>query len=87
MALASRNHGLTVEEGLIASTLGGAKALGLSEDRGTLEVGKLADIQIWNTSTYEDIIYKLGINLVEKVIKRGKIIVDREDCDRVRNDA
>lgn len=82
MALACRNHGMTSEQAIRASTLGGAIALKLEDDRGSLEVGKLADIQIWNASTYEDSIYRLGINIVEKVIKRGKIIVNN-DLDKI----
>lgn len=74
--LACREHGINVETAIKAATLGGAKALDLHSDRGSIEAGKLADIQIWNTGDYEDVIYKLGINQVEKVIKRGKIIVD-----------
>lgn len=76
MMLACRQHGMTPAEALRASTIGGAEALNLQGDRGSLEVGKLADIQIWDASTYEDVIYRLGSNLVEKVIKRGKIVVD-----------
>jgi imidazolonepropionase len=73
MMLACRLYHLSPEEALIASTLNGAKALRLGHDRGSLEPGKLADIQIWNTPTFEDVIYRLGNNIVETVIKRGKI--------------
>ena len=76
MALSCRQHQMSPAEALRATTLGGAIALQLEKDRGTLEVGKLADIQIWNIPTYEDVIYRLGGNVVEKVIKRGKIVVD-----------
>jgi imidazolonepropionase len=74
--LACREHSISVETAIKAATLGSAKALDMDSDRGSLEVGKLADIQIWNTEDYEDVIYKLGINQVEKVIKRGTIIVE-----------
>lgn len=76
MALACRQHQMSPAEALRAATLGGAIALQLEKDRGTLEVGKLADIQIWDIPTYEDVIYRLGRNVVEKVIKRGKVIVE-----------
>ncbi|QZY57565.1 imidazolonepropionase [Crassaminicella profunda] len=76
MMLACRQHGMSTAEALRAATLGGAMALNLQEDRGSLEIGKLADIQLWNASTYEDVIYKFGVNLVDKVIKRGKIVID-----------
>jgi imidazolonepropionase len=72
MQFACRQYRLSPEEALYASTIGGAKALGLT-DRGTLAPGQLADIQIWNIPTFEDVIYRLGNNAVEMIIKRGKI--------------
>lgn len=66
---------MTPEEVIRASTLGGAMALGISNDRGSIEIGKLADIQIWDTPIYGDIVYRLGGNLIETVIKRGKVVV------------
>jgi len=78
MMLACRLYRLSPEEALIASTLNGAKALRLEHDRGSLEPGKLADLQIWDVSTFEDVIYRLGNNAVETVIKRGIIQVKRE---------
>lgn len=76
MALACREHRMSAQEAIRAATLGGAIALGLETDRGSLEVGKLADIQVWDTSQHEDVIYHIGGNIVEKVIKRGKVVVD-----------
>ncbi len=69
---ACRQYGFSPEEALYASTVGGARALGLN-DRGALAPGQLADIQIWGLPTFEDFIYRLGNNAVECVIKRGKI--------------
>ena len=75
MALACRNHGLSPARALNASTRGAAKALRLEHDRGSLEVGKLADIQIWEASSFEDVVYHLGGNIVDSVIKKGKVVV------------
>jgi len=78
MMLACRLYHLSPEEALIASTLNGARALRLEHDRGSLEPGKLADLQIWDIPTFEDVIYRLGNNAVETVVKRGIIQVERE---------
>lgn len=77
MVLACRQHSMSPEEAIRAATLGAAYALKLEGDRGSLEEGKLADIQIWDTPIYEDVVYKLGGNLVQKVIKRGKLVIDK----------
>jgi imidazolonepropionase len=73
MQFACRQHRLSPEEALYAATVGGAKALGLS-DRGALAPGQLADLQIWDVPTFEDVIYRLGHNPVEVVIKRGTMV-------------
>ncbi|MBZ9686821.1 imidazolonepropionase [Clostridium estertheticum] len=78
MALACREHRMKAQEAIRAATLGGATALGLEGDRGSLEVNKLADIQIWDASQFEEVIYHIGGNIVEKVIKRGKVAFDNK---------
>jgi imidazolonepropionase len=77
MQFACRQYRLSPEEALYASTVGGAKASGLS-DRGTLAPGQLADLQIWDLPTFEDVIYRLGHNPVEVVLKRGKVVHQRQ---------
>ncbi len=72
MQLACRLYRFSPEAALLAATLGGARALGL-DDRGVLAPGKLADLQVWDVPTFEDVIYRLGNNAVAQVIKRGKI--------------
>jgi imidazolonepropionase len=79
MQLACRLYRFSPAEALRAATWGGAKALELDHDRGTLVPGKLADIQIWDAETYEDVIYRLGGNVVETVIKRGRVQYERVD--------
>jgi imidazolonepropionase len=73
MQLACRLYQLSPAEALYAATVGAARSLALGHDRGSLEPGKLADIQIWDLPTFEDVIYRLGNNAVETVIKRGKV--------------
>ncbi len=60
MALASRLFKLTPEECLAGATREAAIALGLGDDRGTLETGKRADLAIWDINHPRDLSYWLG---------------------------
>lgn len=61
------------EEILTAVTLNAACAIGMGEKVGSLEVGKQADIVIWNTDELSMLPYRMGTNQVKTVIKKGKI--------------
>ncbi len=63
--------GLTPEEALLGITANAAKALGLP-DRGTLEVGKVADMAIWDIGHPQDLAYQLGGNACVGTIKKGQ---------------
>ena len=73
MQFACRMHGFSPEEALYAATVGGAQALAL-DDWGAIAPGKLADIQIWDLPSFEDVIYRLGSNAVSQVILNGRPI-------------
>ena len=60
MMLACRLFRLTPEECLAGATRNAARALGLDEDRGTLEIGKRADIAVWNISHPRELAYWVG---------------------------
>ncbi len=64
--------GLLPEEALKGVTSHAARALGLG-DRGTLEVGNVADMAIWNIAHPEELAYHLGYNPCVGVIKNGAI--------------
>ncbi len=59
MALGCRLFGLTPEECLAGTTREAARALGLG-DRGTIEIGKRADIAAWDIEHPRDLSYWLG---------------------------
>jgi len=65
--------GLTCEEALTGATINGAKALGLERTKGSLEVGKDADLVVWDINTPADLCYLVGITPVEMVVISGKI--------------
>ena len=60
MVLGSRLFGLTPLECLAGVTREAARALGLLSDRGTLEVGKRADIAVWDIDHPRDLTYWMG---------------------------
>jgi imidazolonepropionase len=72
MALASRVFGLTPEETLAGTTRVAARALGLGEDRGTLEIGKRADIAVWNVEHPRDLSYWLGTRPLSSLFIAGR---------------
>ena len=74
MTIACTQMNITIEEAITASTLNGAAALGLSDIVGSVEVGKQADVILYNVSDYRQIPYFFGTNLVNKVIKKGTIL-------------
>ena len=71
MILASRLFGLTPLECLAGTTREAAHALGLLQDRGTLEVGKRADIAIWNISHPRELAYWIGTPQLADLIIGG----------------
>lgn len=71
---ACRWNGLSPEEALRAATVGSARACGL-EDRGAIVPGAVADLQVWDVPSLEDMVYRIGHNPVRTVIKNGKVVV------------
>ena len=74
IALACRYMKLTPAEALNASTINAAHALGRGDRIGSLEVGKQADIAILSIANHRQLPYWFGMNLVERVIKNGRIV-------------
>ena len=75
--LAVLRHGMSLEQALSAGTINAAYAVGWGIDRGSLEVGKRADILVLNLADYRDITHQLGINYVGMVIRRGAVVFNR----------
>lgn len=63
--------GLTPIEALRATTIHAAKALGIAEDYGSLEAGKVADFVLWQVKHPDYLSYAIGEVMVNRVIKAG----------------
>lgn len=66
--------GMTAEEAITALTLNGAAAVGRADQIGSIEEGKQADIVILQYPSYKFLPYHTGVNIVETVIKKGKVV-------------
>lgn len=65
---------LTPEEALAGITREGARALGLLDEIGTLEVGKAADLAIWDISSPAELSYWLGAPLLKARVFAGATV-------------
>jgi len=70
--MAATLFGLTVDECLAGVTRNAARALGLAEETGTLEVGKSADLAIWDIERPAELVYRLGFNPLHARVWRGR---------------
>ena len=57
-----------------ALTINAAAALRLSDQVGSIEVGKQADLVIFDAPNYQHLFYHFGVNHVWRVIKRGQVV-------------
>lgn len=82
IALACRYMGLTQNQAVVAATLNAACAIGRGHEVGSLSPGYQADAIILNVSDYRQLGYRFGTNLVDVVVKRGRVVVDagRDDA-------
>ncbi len=72
MNMAATLFGMTVEECIAGTTREAARALGLLPVTGTLEVGKSADLALWDVETPAELVYRLGFNPLHQRIYCGK---------------
>jgi len=77
MTIACLELKLTPAEALAAVTINAAHALGLGDEIGSIEPGKLADLAIWRVPSHAQIPYWPGAGLVRTVIKRGRPVYQR----------
>ena len=77
-ALATLYMNMTIEETITALTINGAAALDRADTIGSIDVGKKGDIVVLEFPSYEFIPYHTGVSTVEKVVKDGNLVFDKE---------
>jgi imidazolonepropionase len=77
LSLACTQLRMTPAESITAATINSAYSLGRDKQIGSLEVGKLADISIFDVDDYREIPYYFGMNTCHTTIKRGQIIYSK----------
>ena len=63
---------LTVVEALRGMTINAARALGLADEIGSLEVGKSCDLAIWSIEDPAELVYRIGFNPLHSRIRNGR---------------
>ncbi|MGH2858292.1 MAG: amidohydrolase family protein, partial [Solirubrobacteraceae bacterium] len=79
IGLGARLYGLSVRETLGAATLNAAWVLDLHHDRGSIEIGKRADLLVLDGPA-EQIAYRFGHNPVAIVVIGGEVVHVRDEA-------
>jgi len=74
LSLACTQLRMTPAEAIGAATINGAYALRRGESIGSLEVGKQADLAVFEVADYREIPYYFGVNHCWMTVKRGRVI-------------
>jgi imidazolonepropionase len=72
MTAACSRMGMSPAEALRSATAGGAAALELGENRGTLRPGAPADLALWSVGSVNELAYRLAVPLCAAVWKAGE---------------
>jgi imidazolonepropionase-like amidohydrolase len=78
-----QSGGMTEHDALKVATIMGAEGIGLSDELGSLEVGKLADLVILGKNPLDDI---RNTNTIEHVMKNGRLY-DASNLDEIHPNA
>ncbi|MBS1518687.1 MAG: imidazolonepropionase [Bacteroidetes bacterium] len=78
MSLASVHLKMNAAEILNAVTINAAFSLNIENKTGSIEPGKQADLLIFDMPSYKYLVYNFGVNNLESVIKKGKIVFQNQ---------
>jgi len=73
MSLACYKMKMTPAEVLRGATINAAKAINREKKIGSIALGKQADLVVWDAPSSNYIPYHFGVNLVDTVVKKGRI--------------
>jgi imidazolonepropionase len=77
MTMGCTMYKLLPKEVVQATTIHAAKSMGREKEIGSLEVGKQADFLVLDIPNYRYLPYHFGVDHVETVIKKGRIVYQR----------
>lgn len=77
ISLATLYMDMSIEETITALTLNAAAAVDRAEVIGSVEPGKQADLIVLDAPDYKHLSYHVGVNLVDRVIKEGEVIWEK----------
>jgi imidazolonepropionase len=78
LSLACSQLRMTPAEAIVAATMNAAYSLGREKAIGSLEVGKQADLAVFEVEDYREIPYYFGMNRCWMTMKRGEVIYLRD---------
>ena len=78
MQLGCLNLKMTPNEVLTAVTINAAHSIDRASEIGSIEVGKKADIAIFDAPNVEYLMYHFGINHIDRVYKEGRLVVSNK---------
>ena len=78
LSLACSRLRMTPAEAIAAATINAAYSLGREKRIGSIEVGKQADLAVFEVADYREIPYYFGVNTCWMTMKRGEIVYLRD---------
>ena len=78
LSLACTQMRMTPAEAIAAATINAAYSLRRHDHIGSVEVGKFADVAVFDVADYREIPYYFGVNHCVLTIKRGRIVYSRQ---------
>ena len=76
MSIATLQMKMTSAEALVGATINAAHSIERAKELGSLEVGKRADIVVFDAPNHMHFAYHYGVNLAERVYKDGKLVAE-----------